>query len=77
VLTLFETPYVITYFTKQGLVERYKPTPVLELIKENLEDTGARHLMIISSGDAVVNILVECVVESYVQTTVLPPPHLF
>lgn len=39
------------------LNETVSRTPVLELIKANLEDQDARHLMIISSGDAAISIL--------------------
>lgn len=32
-------------------------TPVLQLIKDNIDDQDARHLMIISSGEAAVGIV--------------------
>ncbi len=43
---------------EHGIInEAHHRTPVLELIKANTLDAAARHLMIISSGDAAVGIL--------------------
>lgn len=44
-------------FLKLGATSQFTPTPVIDLIRGNLADRTARHLMVISSGDSVIGIL--------------------
>ena len=66
---MFDVSNMLDIFTKalSQLNKTIVRTPVLDLIKANLEDPDARHLMIISSGDAAIGILEQYL--KYVATT--------
>eukprot|EP00026_Physarum_polycephalum_P000019 Phypoly_transcript_00019.p1 GENE.Phypoly_transcript_00019~~Phypoly_transcript_00019.p1 ORF type:complete len:3090 (+),score=490.35 Phypoly_transcript_00019:142-9411(+) len=48
---------VLDIFLALSATSQYTPTPVIDLIRGNLADRTARHLMVISSGDSVIGIL--------------------
>lgn len=52
-------------FLQFSTTTKYNRTPVLDLIRGNLEDKTARHLMVISSGDSVIGILEKYLFENF------------